>query len=31
MPGNEEAHRDNSFRLLTEWELEADAVYDALR
>ena len=31
MPGNEEDHRDNPFRLFTEWESEADAVYDALR
>ena len=31
MSGNEEEHRDNPFRLFTEWQSEADAVYDALR
>jgi hypothetical protein len=31
MPGNEGEHRDNPFRLFTEWDSEADTVYDALR
>ena len=30
MPGNEEEHRDNPFRLFHEWDSEADAVYDML-